>query len=147
MYGLTQCFFFVLLSIGAFSVEATAPISNDIAKEISKHFSERQSRQSSCPDIRNWYNIDDFSSVISMTCKTAAQNHPSNPIKEAICTSACNDLYQLLVLCFGAESTQIAYKQLCSNGYQGGSAGQATAHYTVVVLSLVAAAFVLRTML
>ena len=122
MGGLTQCFFFVALSIRAlFSAEATSPISNvDIAKEISKHFLERQSRQMSCLDFTQFISIN-FDSIISGECKTAAQNHPLDQINGAICTSACNELYQLFAQCFGAEYTQTAYKQLCSNGYQGGT--------------------------
>ena len=146
------CFVAALSIRQVFSVETAAPISTDIATELSNLFKKSQTRQSSaiCDDLKNG-NYNNVASAISGQCLIAIQGHPNNPYNGAICTSSCNDLYEVFVQCYGAEATQIAYKSLCSNGYQGGThifqggpAGHATAHYAVVALSMVATTFVMR---
>ena len=139
MNNLTLLFVLVTLAIGTLRVETAAPIS----EVVSKLSGERQTRQQ-CLTLSAIIQ-GDYSSV-PQQCKDALTNNPANVLNGAICTSACNELYQTQVQCFGATVTQQEYKLLCTNGYQGEAARQATAHYVVVGAALVAAATVVRAM-
>ena len=153
MNGQTLLFVLVTLAIGMIRAEANAPISEAFDK-MSKIFGERQTRQG-CATVQAIKN-GSFSGV-SQQCIDAIRRNPSNPYNGAICTSACNDLYQTYVQCYGVAGTQAAYKLLCTNGYQGeiktvpyqlGEAPrQATAHYVVVAAALVAATTAVRAMM
>ncbi|KAL5517201.1 hypothetical protein EMCRGX_G002701 [Ephydatia muelleri] len=132
-----------LTLIGTLCVETAAPISEAVEK-VSKVLGERQTRQN-CATL-SAIAAGDLSGL-SQQCKNAILNNAANVIQGAICTSACNDLYRAEVQCYGAAATQAAYKQLCTNGYQGEAARQATAHYVTVGAALIAAATAVRAMM
>ncbi|KAL5517194.1 hypothetical protein EMCRGX_G002693 [Ephydatia muelleri] len=133
----------VTLAVGTLCVETAAPISEAVEK-VSKVLGERQTRQN-CATL-NAIVAGDLSGL-SQQCKNAILNNAANAIQGAICTSACNDLYRAEVQCYGAAVAQAAYKQLCTNGYQGDAARQATAHYVIVGAALVAAVTAVRAMM
>ena len=90
----------------------------------------------------------DSYSGLSQRCKNAIQiSGNTTYIQGAICTTACNDLYEAEARCYGAAATQAAYKSLCTNGYQGEAAPPATAHNVGVVAALVAAATAVHAMM
>ena len=143
MSGLTFFSVLVTLAVGTLCVETAAPISEAVEK-VSKVLGERQTRQN-CATL-NAIVAGDLSGL-SQQCKNAILNNAANAIQGAICTSACNDLYRAEVQCYGAAVAQAAYKQLCTNGYQGDAARQATAHYVIVGAALVAAVTAVRAMM
>ena len=142
MSGLNFFSVLVILAIGTLCVETAAPISEAVEK-VSKVLGERQTRQN-CVTL-NAITDGDYSGL-SQQCKRAIDN-ADNTIRGAICTSACNDLYRAQVQCFGAVATQAAYKLLCTNGYQGDAARQATVHYVTVGAALIAAVTAVRAMM
>eukprot|EP00731_Ephydatia_muelleri_P002126 Em0001g2126a len=142
MNGLTLLFVLITLATRTLRVETAAPIS-EVVDNVSKLSGERQTRQQ-CLTLSAIIQ-GDYSSV-PQQCKDALTNNPANVLNGAICTSACNELYQTQVQCFGATVTQQEYKLLCTNGYQGEAARQATAHYVVVGAALAVAATVVRAM-
>ena len=118
---ISSTFFFVLVTlaaVGTLRVE-TAALDSEVAERLSNIFEnrERETRQS-CQDLTRI--IDGDLSGLSQQCKDAIQINSEDPINGALCTSACNDIYQASVQCYGAEATRIAYQQLCANGFQGG---------------------------
>ena len=144
MSDLTFFSILVTLAIGTLCVETAAPISEALEK-VSKVLGERQTRQNCAP--LNAITAGGDYSGLSQQCNNAILNNPANSIQGAICTSACNDLYRAEVQCYGAAVTQAAYKQLCTNGYQGEAARQATAHYVTVGAALIAAVTAVRAMM
>ena len=143
MSGLNFFSVLVILAIGTLCVETAAPISEAVEK-VSKVLGERQTRQN-CASLSAIATGD--ISCLSQQCKNAIVKNATNPIQGAICTSACNDLYRAQVQCFGALATQVAYKLLCKNGYQGDAARQATVHYVTVGAALIAAVTAVRAMM
>eukprot|EP00731_Ephydatia_muelleri_P028944 Em0020g588a len=117
MSGLTFFLVLVTLAIGTLHVETASPISEVVVK-VSKVFEnrERQTRRN-CATVTAIINGD--LSQLSQQCTNAFQMNIHDPINGAMCTSACNDLYQAQVRCNGAAATRYAYRMVCKNGYQG----------------------------
>eukprot|EP00731_Ephydatia_muelleri_P001914 Em0001g1914a len=123
MSGLT--FFFVLAAmaaVGTLHVVSTAPTSEAV-EMMSIILEELETQQNGCETLDSLIHGDINS--LSQQCRKAMIGNAANVVEGAICTSACNVLYQAYIQCYGAAATQIIYKSLCVNGYpQGNEARQ-----------------------
>ncbi|KAL5516621.1 hypothetical protein EMCRGX_G002005 [Ephydatia muelleri] len=101
--------------IGTLRVETAAPVSGSEAVEkVSSVVIERQAQQSCTALIAIIGTAGDYSGL-SLQCKNAIAN---SGIQKAICSTACDDLYQAEAQCYGSAAAQAAHSSVCTTSSQ-----------------------------